>query len=809
MKLVEISTRRRVTIAMFTVAILMFGVVSLGRLKINLLPDLSYPTLTVRTEFEGAAPSEIENLISKPIEEAVGIVKNVTKVSSISRAGQSDVLLEFAWGSDMDFAGVEIREKLDMLQLPLEADRPIILRFDPSLDPIVRLALVERRDNTANPDSVPVVRASQTDAFDEELLKFQRRYADEEVKKDLESVLGVAAVKVSGGLEDEIQVYVDQSRLSQLNLPIEDVANVLRAENVNLSGGRLEEGTQQYLVRTINQFQSVDEIADVIVTTRNGAPVYLRDVASVRHGFRERDAVTRLDGNEAVELAIYKEGDANTVSVARGIDARLETISESLPRNLELTKVYDQSTFIESAVDGVVDAGLIGGLLAMFILYFFLRSFWTTLIISVSIPVSVVATFNMMFAADLSLNIMSLGGLALGIGLLVDNSIVVLENIARHREMGKTVLEAARDGASEVGTAVTASTLTTVAVFFPLVFVSGIAGQLFRDQALTVTFSLLASLVVALTLIPMLASTGGRHKTEDPEPEVQLPRRRVTRALRAGLRFLFTTIPTYIARGVVLVSRGTGWVFGRALRPFVAAFQAVYNAAENAYPKLIRGALEVRLLVVVVALALFAGSVLMIPHLGVELIPELSQGEFLVEFKMPPGTPLESTDAALAAAQRGIDESPTVARTFAAAGSGNRLDANPEQGGENWGELAVAMIPEATRTDEESAMATMRGHLERIPGLQYKFDRPTLFTFRSPVEIEVSGYDFDELRAVSGRIQRSMMRSTRFTDVKSTVEQGHPEVRIHFDKARAAALGLPVYSMAERVVDQVRGEIAT
>jgi HAE1 family hydrophobic/amphiphilic exporter-1 len=808
MKLVDISIRRRVTIAMFTVAILMFGIVSLGRLKINLLPDLSYPTLTIRTGFEGAAPTEIENLISKPVEEAVGIVKNVVKVSSISRPGQSDVLLEFAWGSDMDFASVEIREKLDMLQLPLEAERPVILRFDPSLDPIVRLALVERSDEPDPATTTPVIRASAQD-FDEEALKFQRRYAEEEVKKELESVLGVAAVKVSGGLEDEIQVYVDQSRLSQLDLPIEEVARVLRAENVNLSGGRLEDGTQQFLVRTINQFQSVNEIADVIVATRQGAPVYLRDVASVRHGYKERDSITRLDGIEAVELAIYKEGDANTVAVARAVDSRLERIDEILPSNLALTKVYDQSTFIESAVDGVVNAGLIGGLLAMAVLYFFLRSFWTTVIISVSIPVSVIATFNMMFGADLSLNIMSLGGLALGIGLLVDNSIVVLENIARYREVGASALEAARKGAGEVGTAVTASTLTTVAVFFPLVFVSGIAGQLFRDQALTVTFSLLASLVVALTLIPMLASTGRSKKIEEDEPLVKEPKSRVTRGLRRTLRFLFTGIPTFVGRMLYLTFHGLGKGLGWILKPFVATFNAGYSALDRVYPRILSSALESRAPVLVTAIVLFAGSILLIPKLGVELIPQLAQGEFLVEFRMPPGTPLEQTDAALLAAQRGLNMAPNVRRAFSAAGSGNRLDANPDQGGENWGELSVSMETGSVRADEARAMDAMRSDLERIPGLQYKFDRPTLFTFRAPVEIEIAGYDLEKLETVSDRISRAMTQSARFTDVKSSVEDGHPEIRIYFDKERAAALGLPVYSMAERVVDQVRGEIAT
>jgi HAE1 family hydrophobic/amphiphilic exporter-1 len=816
MKLVEVSTRRRVTIGMCTIAILMFGIVSLGRLKINLLPDLSYPTLTVRTEFAGAAPAEIENLISKPIEESVGVVKNVLTVSSISRTGQSDVVLEFAWGTDMDLASVEVREKLDVLQLPLESERPVILRFDPSLDPIMRLALVVRDEQAEEDEESGIQRVSllnETEdlAFDEDRLKMLRRYAEEQLKKELESAIGVAAVKVSGGLEDEIQVYVDQNRLAQLNLPIEQVASILRAENVNLSGGRLEEGTQHFLVRTINQFKTVDQIRDVVVATPDGAPVYLRDIATVRQGYKERDAITRLNGEEAVELAVYKEGDANTVAVARAVEFRLNSIEELIPEEMEVVTVYDQSHFIESAVNGVVRAGFIGGLLAMLILYLFLRNFWTTVIISVSIPVSVIATFNMMYGADLTLNIMSLGGLALGIGLLVDNSIVVLENMARHRDMGKSALDAAREGASEVGRAVTASTITTVAVFFPLVFVSGIAGQLFRDQALTVTFSLLASLLVALTLIPMLASTRGRSDDADlADPEPATPSKwRVVRWMRAGLRFVFSTVPAFVARWMYRGAKGIGFLMQKLLSPAVGLFQSGFSAIERIYPGLVRSALNARGITIVAAFSLFVVSILLIPRLGVELIPQLSQGEFLVEFRMPPGTPLDRTDAVITRAQASAGRLDNVRASFAVAGSGNRLDANPEQGGENWGELSVTMDRGATRDDEEAAMRSLRGALERSPGLQYKFDRPTLFTFKTPIEVEVAGYDLDRLKQVSDEIARDMTASSRFADVKSTMEEGHPEIRIVFDRERAAALGLPVYTLADRIVDKIRGEVAT
>ena len=541
---------------MFTVAMLLFGIVSLTRLNVNLLPDLSYPTLTIRTEFTGAAPIEIENLITKPIEEAVGVVKGVKKIRSISKTGQSDVVLEFAWGTNMDITNLDVIAKLDALQLPLEAKKPITLRFDPTLDPVMRYALYFDEENLQNKseNNITVDYASENSSLNNpdaiEKLKQLRIMADELLKKDLESSDGVAAIKISGGLEDEIQINIDQSRLAYLNIPIETVTNLLQAENVNLSGGRLEEGNQQYLVRTLNEFRNINQINNVVVNATSGKTVYLKDIADVTQSYKEREAITRLNGMEAVEVAIYKEGDGNTVAVANAISKRIDKIKKMLPQGMSLEKVYDQSVFISSAVNEVRNAGIIGGILAILILYFFLRNFWTTVIISISIPVSIIATFNLMYGNDITRNIMSLGGISLGIGMLVDNSIVVLENIARHREMGKNMLKSAQDGAGEVGTAVIASTLTTIAVFFPLVFVDGIAGQLFRDQALTVTFSLLASLIVAVTLIPMMSSLGGRKK-EIPSLVLDEPKTYIGRIFRALRLFFFYTIPSTLSKGEI------------------------------------------------------------------------------------------------------------------------------------------------------------------------------------------------------------------------------------------------------------------
>ncbi len=781
MKLIEVATQRRVTILMFTIAILLFGLVSLSRLRVNLLPELSYPTLTIRTELTGAAPFEVENLISKPVEEAVGVVKNVRQVRSVSRTGQSDVMLEFLWGTDMDMASVDVREKLDILELPLEASRSVILRFDPGNEPIMRLGLI----------------GSEVAGSDvEQQLKRLRRYAEERLKTRLEAVEGVAAVKVSGGLEDEIQILADQQKLAQLNLSVQDVAARIRAENVNLAGGRLEQGLQRFLVRTLNEFASVEEIANTIISTGEGRPVFLRDIARVERGYKEREAITRVDGRESIELALYKEGDANTVQVAARVKRMLEQVREELPDGQELRGIYDQSTFISQAINQVRNAALIGGLLAVLVLYLFLRDIRPTLIIGIAIPVSVIGTFLMMYGSEITLNIMSLGGIALAVGLLVDNAIVVLENISRHREQGKSIIDAARDGAAEVATAVTASTLTTVAVFFPMVFVSGVAGQLFRDQALTVTFALLFSLLVALTLIPMLAAMGAGHRfadAEDPRPPS-----RFTRAVSWVYRVLSTVVALL------------GKLLGLLLKPLVVVVNRIlYGSLARTYPRVLGWSLNHRLLVVLLAAGIFGATMLLIPRLGTELIPQLSQGEFSVSLRLAPGSPLAETDRVVRAAQQSASESGFVATTYSVAGTGNRLDADPVDAGEHTGSLNVVLERGADRNAEIATINRMRAALQRLPGVDFDFQRPALFSFDSPLEVEISGFDLERLNSVSEALVERMQGSGRFADVRTSIEPGNPEIQISFDHERAANLGLAVRDIADEVVGNVRGNVAT
>lgn len=843
MSLVEFSTRRRVTVAMVTVTFVIFGLIALAGLKVNLLPDLSYPTLTVRTEYTGAAPMEIETLISEPVEEAVGVVKNLRKLRSVSRTGQSDVVLEFAWGTDMDQASLEVRDKLEVLRLPLEAKQPVLLRFNPSTEPVMRLVLAAT-DAPAGSEQAELMRL--------------RRYAEEELKKRLEPVGGVAAVKVAGGLEDEVQVLIDQDRLAQLNLDVNTVIERLRLENVNISGGRIEEGSQRYLVRTVNQFTGLDQMRELLVANVDGVPVRLRDVATVSQGYKEREAIIRLAGGEAVELAIYKEGDANTVAVAAAIKAALERLKDQLPQGATLTTIEDQSVFIEAALSEVKKEALMGGVFAILLIFFFLRDGWSTFVIGLSLPVSIIATFFFMSQFGLNLNVMSLAGLALATGMVVDDSIVVLESIAKARERGLGVLEAAVVGTQEVSMAVVASTLTTVAVFFPLVFVQGVAGQLFKDQALTVAIALVISLVVSLTLIPMLSALKAKSPMDfavTPDDEgpagpvwrqvlaqaigfAKMPFVRIRAAFNRGaargvgtallalalapvwafcLVLLLVAIPfafllpwvvfgatwlvATLGRLLGVGGHGLAWVGRWVLKP--------YDWAEAGYHRLLPKALSNPLPVLGAAGVAFVLALFVASTLGTDLIPQFAQDRFEMTAKLPPGTQLRDTDALVKQIQQvhGGDEG--VQALYGVSGSGTRLDANPTESGENIAKLTVVMGGDFGRESEARQTERMRATMAQYPDVQVKFGRPQLFSFSTPLEIELRGQDLEAVERAGRKLAGMLEGSDSFADVKSTVEQGFPEIQIRFDQERAAALGLTTRQVADQVVRKVRGEVAT
>lgn len=771
MKLVEFSTRRRVTVAMIMVAIIAFGSVGFSRLAVNLLPDITYPTITVRTEYEGVAPQEIERLISEPIEALVSVVSNVVKVSSISRPGVSDVVVEFGWGTNMDFASLDIREKLDLGNLPRDAGNPILMRFDPSLDPIMRVAF----------------------HGDIHLMEL-RRIAEEYLRPELESLEGVAAVRIEGGLEEEIQVEVMTSRLDYLGIPVDQVTSRLGAENVNLTGGVLKDGEAEFLVRTLNEFQTLDDIGEIIIGQIDRAPIRLKDVGRVFRGHHDRDLITRINGREGVEVAIFKEGDANTVQVSSALQERLDLFleeNERLLHNSGMQIVFDQATFIQQAVDEVLNTAMVGGALAVLILFLFLRDFKSTLIIGLSIPLSVIATFFLMYASDISLNIMSLGGLALGIGMLVDNSIVVLESVQRHRDQGLGVLESARRGASVVGPAVIAATTTTICVFLPIVFVEGIAGQLFRDQSLTVTYSLLASLIVALMLIPMLASLSLAAALASPAEAG--PSRGV-----AG--------PALLVRLVRSGATVIGRLLSLPLLPAYWTFDLLFKALQRAYPRALMWSLRHRLLLLGATLFLTLVVLHRATNLGVELIPEMSQGEFLVDLEWKPGTPLEQTATRVAGIDGSVRQLSGVASVFALVGASGQAGGTASDKKEHMAQLHVRLHP---GLDEDVVMERVRSVLVDEPDLDYRFSRPSYFSFRTPIEVEVAGYNLPALRLVADEIVERLWTIDGLTDVRSSATGGQPEIRITLDRQRIAEIGTTAQNVGELLRNKLQGEVAT
>ncbi|MEM6293264.1 MAG: efflux RND transporter permease subunit [Myxococcota bacterium] len=773
MQLVDFSLRRRVTVAMCAVAMVLFGLVAFSRLKISLLPDLSYPSLTIETSMPGAAPAEIEQLLSRPIEERVGVVSGVERITSLSTPGQSSVTVEFGWGRSMDFAAIDVREKLDVLRLPDGSEPPILRRYDPSADPIIRLYLT-------------------TDGAAELDLLTLRQLAEERVEKDLESTEGVAAIDVRGGLQPEIEIEIDPGRLSLTGQTLAQVTEALRKANIDQAGGSLYEREARYLVRARNRFGSIADIEATVLFDEDGKRVTVGDVATVRRTHRQRESVTRLGGLEAVELALFQEGDANTTAVARSVRARLEPVRERLPEGVVLVVAADQSTFIEASVDEVLQGAVLGGVFAVVVLLLFLRDVRSTAIIAVSIPVSVVATFFLMYQTGTTLNVMSLGGLALGVGMLVDSAIVVLEAIHRHREQGATALEAARTGASEVGRAVVASTLTTVAVFLPVVFLEGMAAQLFGDMAVTVCFSLVVSLAVSLTLIPMISALGGTESAVEQPPPGRF------------IRVLLFPVASF-RLGVETIATGVGWL----LRPVTHLFNAGFERLAAAYPAVCRLSVRRPATVIGIAVLAFAATVASVPRLGLDLIPSLSQGEFGFAVELPTGTPLSRTDAVVREAQQAVLGDPRIDRISSVAGASAVSGSAGTTGGEHTAALSVRMVADTTPEDEAAVIDRLRQALREAGAQRARLTRPAVFSLRRPVELHVFAEDLGELRDHAERLRTDIATIAGVVEARSSADFGNPEVQVRFDHEAIAQLDLRVADVAASVRAQLQGDVTT
>lgn len=801
MRTVRTAIRRPVTVSMFVVAVCLFGAVSVDRLPLDLLPDISYPSLTIQTEFEDAAPEEVETLITRPVEENVGVVPGLSRISSISRPGQSEVILEFGWDTEMDVAVMDVREKLDLANLPREAEQPVILRFDPAYDPVMRLHL-----------------------YGDAPLSRMRDLAERKVKRGLESASGVAAVKVAGGREEQIRIEIEEKRLAELNIPVSEVSNVIREANLNQASGSLYDLDANYLVRVLNEFESVEEIRKLIVRNLDGRQVVLGDVARVWRGTKEREVISRFNGRESVELRIYKEGDANAVSVSEAVRHRLEQLKEQKTYPGELTHeiVYDQAQFINLAIRNVAAAALLGGLLATLVLFVFLRDLRSTATIGLSIPISVMATFTLMYQTGVTLNIMSLGGVALGVGMLVDNSIVVLESIHRHRRRNPDLAEAVYRGTREVGKAVAASTLTTVAVFLPMIFVEGIAGQLFKDQALTITYALLASLAVALTVIPMVLSR--RRITVEPVTESgagQAPAAggqdarltRVVRAVGSGgarvFKFLTVDLVLVVVGDLRRLLRTLGRGLLKLLTPLLGSFDSGFESLRRTYPGLLAWSLDHKGSVLAFTFLLVGLSAAMASFLGAELIPSLVQGKFSFEIQLPQGKPLEETDRIIREVESQVLALDGVGTVSSSVGGGadDQFATGPLEEHRGW--IHVSMEDGRDKAGEERVIGRTRSLLGQYPGLTHLFGRPTLFSFREPVEVEIYSYDLAAQRSIAENVMARLSGIDGLADVQSSTRLGNPEIQISFRREQLARLGLDEGQAAEILRSKIRGDVAS
>lgn len=744
MNLPRLSVERPILTIMIVLMAVLLGAVSLSRLPIDLMPDITYPTLTVMTTYKNAGPEEVEELITRPIEEAVGAVPGVEEVTSTSTEGTSNVRVSFAWGTNLDAAANEVRDRLDRVvsRLPLEATKPFLRKFDLASFPVLILGAY------ANLDPVQL-----------------RRIIDDQIKYRLERVPGVASLDVRGGLDREIHVDLHPDRVKALGLSVDAILARIRAENITLPGGTIQRGNYEVLIRTPGEYRSLAEIRETVIALAAGVPVRLGEVADVQDSWQRVTQLVRVNGQPGVRLALNKQSGTNTVDVARGALAEIGRINTDLP-HIRIVPIIDTSRYIERSIRNVGSSGLWGGALAVLVLLFFLRNLQSTLIIGVAIPVSIVATFALMYFGGFTLNIMTLGGLALGVGMMVDNSIVVLENIFRLRERGVEPRRAAVEGGSEVAAAIVASTLTTLAVFLPLLFVRGMAGVMFRQLSVVVSFSLLCTLAVALTLVPMLAS--------------RLLRVRGARPARAGL--------------------------------LDRAAAALFAGLEEAYTAGLRISLRRRSLIGLAALALFLGSLALLPLVGSELMPSADEGEVRVNVEMEVGTRLEVLDRRMQAIEAIVAEAvPEAESTVTSVGGSGWRSA-----GAHTGEIRVALVAQALRSrGSEEIAADLRRRLAGIAGAVIRSRAGQgLFLLRigtaeEQAQIEIRGHDLETADALALRVQGIVEAVPGVTDVTISRKSGHPEEVILVDRQKAASMRLTVSQVARTLETALSGSEAS
>ena len=748
MNISRFSIRRPVLTVMASLIVIIIGGVSLSRLSIDLMPDITYPTLSISTDYENASPEEVEELITRPIEEAMSAVPGVEEVTSVSADGRSSVRVTFTWGSNLDEAANDIRERLDRVipRLPEDAERPRLRKFDLASFPILIMGV------SSNLDPIQI-----------------RRIIDNQVKNRIERIPGVASLGIRGGLDREIHVNLNAEKIKALGLPIDHLLNRLREENINLPAGTIERGLLDVTIRTPGIYTDLDELRNTVVAIREGVPIQLKEIATVEDAWEKVTRIVRINGKPGVRLSVNKQSGKNTVEVATGVLKEIERINRDIPQ-LHIIPIIDTSDYIQRSITNVGTTILYGGALAVFVLLLFLRNILSTAIIAVTIPISMVATFALMYFNGFTLNLMTLGGLALGIGMLVDNAIVVLENIYRLRESGQDPESAAVKGSQEVVAAVIASTLTTLVVFLPLIFVRGMSGIMFKQLAYVVSFSLACSLAVALTLLPMLASR---------------------------------------ARTPVIVEKKNGTGQGGKIFHKTGQF---FAWLENEYKDFLRFALNHRILILGTALLALLGSLFLIPLVGVELMPATDESEVRVYAEMAVGTRLDLVDRSFQKIEAIVKrEVPEIKNTVAYIG-GSSWRAR----GSNTGEMRIALKPvkERTRSSDEIA-AALRKKLIFMPGVKIRTRAGQgLFLLRigtggdEKVQVEVRGHDLETSDALARRVEEIIGNVDGITDTRMSRETGTPEELIVVDRQKAADMRLTVSKIANMLQTVLSGTSA-
>ncbi|MDK2821290.1 MAG: hydrophobic/amphiphilic exporter (mainly bacteria), family [Clostridia bacterium] len=741
--------KRPIALTMVVLVAILLGVVSLSRLKVALLPDLKLPYAAVITSYEGAGPEEVEKTVTQPLEDVLGTVQGIKNINSMSLSGTSVVLLEFNWGQDMDFATLNIREKVDLVEkfFPDGVDKPSVMKMDPNSMPVMILAMYGN--------------LSQQQIKD---------LAENKVKNRLERLDGVASVNVTGGLQREIQVLVDPARLQNYGLAINQITQALRMENITASGGQVNDAGKKVLVRVNGEFEDLDQIRKVNLVSPTGTQVRLGDVAEIKDTTAEQTSYALFNGKPAIGLSIQKQTSGNTVIIARQVKKVMEELKEELPSGVKLELVQDQSEYINASINNVYRDMLLGGLMAMLIIFIFLRHFRSTIVIGLTIPISVITTFVLIYFSNMTLNLMTLGGLSLGIGRMVDDAIVVFDNIYRHRQDGKKAMEAAAVGAQEVTMAVVASTLTTVGVFLPIAFVEGIASEIFGPLAMTVTCSLLASLAVSLSVTPVLAS-----------------------------RILAGSMPQQpkAADGLWQSLVSGYWI----------------TRISNGYRRFLSWSLTHRKRVVGVVMLIFIGSLFLVPAIGFEFMPQGDEGTIGVTVELPKGTQLEKTAKLTDKVIKIIEQQPEVETIYQQIGQGSGQMAffggeTPELANIN---VNLVSLEERKRSTAEVASA-IRKAVQDIPGARITVIQTSQLgggTGGSPVQVDIHGPDLDQLKVLAEQVKEVVAKVPGTVAVDSSITRGRPQVEVLVDRDKASLYNLDAGQIASTVSTAIGGQVAT